>query len=268
MEYPSSQPRHRRSDRYHRQRRRIRLVRQLGLASLPFVIFLAGLTLVSIGFFSYVEQESVLAMFITQRDDTRNFTVLAVGETTQSIDAVPTSPDPVSGEAAAPSQESTFKPKSIVQTDTATTGASGRLVIPFYYLGDLFGVINIPSVDIAVNVYNGDSETEFRKGVGHYAMSYYPGQDGNILVAGHRTSFFRNFEYLEIGDMVYFDTTYGRFVYTIDEFKIIDGTDQSVAKDTSHEQLTMYTCYPFTYFGNAPQRYVVICSLKEKRVNT
>ena len=30
----------------------------------------------------------------------------------------------------------------------------------------------------------------------------------------------------------------------------------------------MYTCYPFIYFGNAPQRFVVICSLVESEVNS
>jgi len=29
----------------------------------------------------------------------------------------------------------------------------------------------------------------------------------------------------------------------------------------------MYTCYPFTYIGNAPERYVVIAELTDAEVN-
>ncbi len=234
-------PHRHRSRKHHTKRKRLRIIRALSLALLPFVLYLVGLALISVTFFSYVENESILAMFITQRDEVQALTHLS------SVNLNTTT------ETTAP--------------QTAATNATGRLIVPFFYIGDQFGTIRIPSVEIDVGAYHGDSEKEFRKGVGHYAGSYFPGQDGNILIAGHRTSFFRNFEYLEIGDPVYFETTYGNFTYEVSEFKIIDGKDNSIAKDTSSEQLTMYTCYPFTYVGSAPQRYVVICKLIEAKVN-
>jgi LPXTG-site transpeptidase (sortase) family protein len=234
--------RHRhRSRKYHTQRKHLRLVRSLSLAVLPYALFLIGLTLISISFFSYVENESILAMFLTQRDEVQALTDLS------------------------PINLNT--PAETTAPQTAATNATGRLIVPFFYIGDQFGTIKIPSVEIDVGAYHGDSEKEFRKGVGHYAGSYFPGQGGNILIAGHRTSFFRNFEYLKIGDPVYFETNYGNFTYEVSEFKIIDGKDNSIANDTTSEQLTMYTCYPFTYVGSAPQRYVVICSLVKAEVN-
>ena len=34
---------------------------------------------------------------------------------------------------------------------------------------------------------------------------------------------------------------------------------------TGKETLVLYTCYPFNYIGNAPERYVVTCDLVEGR---
>lgn len=136
-----------------------------------------------------------------------------------------------------------------------------RLVVPFYYIDDPIGTIRIPSASIDVTVYQDDNEQNISRGAGHYLGSFLPGQDGNILIAGHRTwDVFYKFKYLEIGDVVYFETTYGYYVYQVDRFVIIEGTDDSIATDGGFEQLTMYTCYPFDYKGNAPQRYVVICT--------
>jgi len=245
----------RRSSAYHSQRRQLRRLRRTALTVLPYLLFLTGLALASLGVLSYLENESPLALFITSRD-----AVHAIATPGQpSLDDL--------GQAAASNDPNADPATSNADWPVLTRDATGRLVVPFFYIGDPFGTITIPSVDIEVTAYHGDSETEFRKGVGHYAGSFYPGQDGNILIAGHRNSFFRNFEYLEIGDTVNFDTTYGRFEYTITEFKIIKGNDNSIAKDTTKEQLTMYTCYPFTYIGNAPERYVVIAERTAAEVN-
>lgn len=241
----------RRSRAYHNKRRRIRRLKRLGLVSVPFVLVLAGLTLLSVGFFSYVEQESVLALFLVRRDAIQRFEYH--GDDWNDFARPTEAPLP-------PLETHVIKPTEPEET--------GRLKVPFYYIGQQFATLSIPSVDIEVAVLQGDREREFKRGAGHYPGSFFPGQGGNILLAAHRTSHFRNFEYLEVGAEVFVETTYGRFVYRVDELRITEGDDQSIANDTPYEQLTMYTCYPFIYFGNAPQRFVVICSLVESEVNT
>lgn len=249
--YPAgTQQRTRRSKAYHEKRRRIRLFKRLGIVSIPFVFALAGLTLVSVGFFRYVEQESVLALFLVRRDSIQTFEYH--GDDWNEFARPTDIPLP-------PMETHVIKPTEPESTD--------RLKVPFYYIGQQFATLRIPSVDIDVAVLQGDREREFKRGAGHYPGSFFPGQGGNILLAAHRTSYFRNFEYLEIGAEVYVETTYGNFVYRVDELRITEGDDQSIANDTPQEQLTMYTCYPFIYFGNAPQRFVVICSLVESEVN-
>lgn len=242
--------RRRRSHAQHVRRKRIHRAQRLLLGLLPFVIFLVGLTLTASSAVQYLEQESALGLFLTSRDEAADVVLHGTGWEATAAVTEPT---------AAPTAETTAVSKALYNDD-------GQLIVPFFYIGDQFGVISIPSVDIQVKAYQGDREKEFRKGAGHYPGSLFPGQDGNILVAGHRTTYFRKFEYLKLGDLVYFQTTYGRFTYQVQAFKIIGGSDSSIGADTSQEQLTMYTCYPFTYIGNAPKRFVVICSLIEKQV--
>ncbi len=240
----------RRSRVYHEKRRRARLIKQLSLAVVPFVLVLVGLLLISIGFFRYVENESVLALFLLNRDSAalHDFSGDAWGEVTPTV------------EETLPEMES-----HTISTEAENSGE--RLKVPFYYIGQQFASLRIPSIDVDLPVFQGDREREFSRGVGHFPGSFFPGQNGNILLAAHRTGNFRTFEYIEAGDPVHMETTYGTFVYQVDEIRITDGDDMSIAANTSTERLTMYTCYPFEYFGNAPQRYVVICSLVESEVN-
>ena len=239
------QPRHRTREA-SRKRRKKHLLKRLGLTVTPFVLLLVALTVISFGVCRYIEQDSMLAIFLQSRDSLQSANYHDVNWQGPEPTGTPTE----------------------TSVDTPAVNSRGRLIVPFFYIGDRFGTITIPSVEIEVGVFQGDSEQQFKKGAGHYAGSYYPGQDGNILIAAHRTNYFRNFEYLTVGDLVYVETTYGNFTYKIRELLIIDGDDNTIADDTTDEQLTMYTCYPFVYIGNAPQRFVVICDLIEKQVNT
>lgn len=223
--------------------------------SIPYVLFLIGLTVLSIGFFRYVENESVLSLFLTDRGR-----VVSVSAGVPNWnDALP-SPTP---EATVP-PEPTETPDDTEPSNTPEPIVTEpeRLIVPFYYIGDKIGTLNIPSVNVEVDVFQGDREAEFRLGAGHYPGSYFPGQSNNILIAAHRTTYFKNLETLEVGDPIQFDTTYGTYNYVVEEILIIDGDDNSVAAETNREQLTLYTCYPFNYFGNAPNRFVVIAVLE------
>jgi sortase A len=133
--------------------------------------------------------------------------------------------------------------------------------IVFPALGDKFGDIVIKSVDLNVPVYHGDREEELLKGAGHYNGSRFPGEGSNVVLAGHRNSVFSKLKDVVKGDTVSFNTTYGEYIYKISEIKIVKGNDKSIVQPLDSEKLTLYTCYPFDYVGNAPNRYVVICDL-------
>jgi sortase A len=133
-------------------------------------------------------------------------------------------------------------------------------VYPEY--GDEFGVLIIASAGIDYPVFNGDSDEQLNKGIGHYFGSRYPGENGKVVLSGHRNTVFKNLGKAKIGDQVVFETTYGTSIYKVSGIRITGGDDKTIT-DTAEgkETLVLYTCYPFNYIGNAPKRYVVTCDL-------
>jgi sortase A len=67
----------------------------------------------------------------------------------------------------------------------------------------------------------------------------------------------------QIGDAIRLELTYGTYVYEISNIEIKSGTDQSILAPSEEQILTLYTCYPFDYIGNTPDRYVVTAKLVE-----
>ena len=88
-----------------------------------------------------------------------------------------------------------------------------------------------------------------------------PGQGGNVVLSGHRDTVFRKLEHLKVGDHITFKTQYGEFIYEATEFQIVEADDQTVAVAKDYETLTLTTCYPFNFIGDAPQRYIVYTKL-------
>jgi sortase A len=127
-----------------------------------------------------------------------------------------------------------------------------------------FGDLVISSAGIDAPVFNGDSDEELNKGAGHYYGSRYPGENGKVVLSGHRNTVFKNLGKVKVGDQVAFKTTYGTYTYKVSGIRITQGNDKTITDAAEgKETLELYTCYPFNYIGNAPERYVVTCSLIE-----
>lgn len=148
-----------------------------------------------------------------------------------------------------------YKPTTKLKT------AAGQNKITFPTYGEKFADLIIDKASINVPVFHGDSEEQLLKGAGHFNGSRFPGEGSNVVLAGHRNSVFKGLQYVSKGDTIVLNTTYGKYVYKISEIKIIKGNDNSIVEPGDHEKLTLYTCYPFNYIGNAPNRYVVISDL-------
>lgn len=139
----------------------------------------------------------------------------------------------------------------------------GQNEVTFPSYGDKFADLIIDKASINVPVFHGDSEEQLLKGAGHFNGSMFPGEGSNVVLAGHRNSVFSGLRNVKKGDTIVLNTTYGKYVYKISEIKIVDRTDTSIVQPLEREKLTLYTCYPFNYIGNAPDRYVVISDLIE-----
>ncbi|RDU36964.1 class D sortase [Neobacillus piezotolerans] len=127
--------------------------------------------------------------------------------------------------------------------------------------GDKIGDLKFPSVGLDVPVVQGTHDNELKKGAGHLAGSALPGQGGNVVLSGHRDTVFRKLKDLKVGEEVIFTTPYGDFIYETTDFKITHADDMTVAVPTDFETLTLTTCYPFYFVGNAPDRFIVYTKL-------
>lgn len=127
--------------------------------------------------------------------------------------------------------------------------------------GESLGELNFPSLDLAVPVVQGTHDEELKKGAGHFAGSALPGQGGHVLLSGHRDTVFTKLQHLKEGDQVTFKTDYGDFVYEAVKFEIVPADDLTVNVAKDYETLTLTTCYPFDFIGDAPDRYIVYTKL-------
>ncbi len=129
-------------------------------------------------------------------------------------------------------------------------------------------ILKIPKVKLEVPILNGTDEISLNRGVGYIAGMSLPGEAGNVGVAGHRDGFFRILKDVVAGDVVEMETLDRVYLYKIDQIVIVDKHDNSILRQTSEPLLTLVTCYPFYFIGNAPKRYIVVASLISSGVPT
>jgi sortase A len=93
--------------------------------------------------------------------------------------------------------------------------------------------------------------------VGHIPGTALPGEDGNIGLAAHRDTFFRRLQDIRNDDEIRLTTSDGVYAYRVERTSVVKPKDIWVLNPTRHPALTLVTCYPFTYIGNAPERFIV-----------
>jgi len=129
-------------------------------------------------------------------------------------------------------------------------------------------VLRIPKIHLEVAVLDGSDAVTLNHAAGRIEGTARPGQDGNIGIAAHRDSFFRNLGQLRTGDRLELETSRGTDTYIVDGIQIVMPTDVSVLDPRPSPSLTLVTCYPFGYLGRAPQRYIVTASLAARDQGT
>ena len=121
----------------------------------------------------------------------------------------------------------------------------------------VIGRLSVQRLHLAAMVREGIDRNTLELAVGHIPTTALPGQPGNIGVAGHRDTFFRRLKDLRNGDEVQFSTLSGNFKYIVESLIVVEPDNVAVLAASSENMLTMVTCYPFSYIGAAPQRFVV-----------
>lgn len=127
--------------------------------------------------------------------------------------------------------------------------------------GQFLGTLEIPSVLMNLNVFQGTDNKTLKKGVGHFLKSVMPGSANNSVLSGHRDTVFRTLGEVKVGALIFVTVESGTYTYQVTKIRIVGKNDRTVIVPSSRAQLTLSTCYPFRYVGSAPQRYVVIAHL-------
>jgi sortase A len=145
----------------------------------------------------------------------------------------------------------------------AGSGASGASAVePGTWLARLEG----PSVALTATVLEGTDDATLRRGAGHIEGTPFPGAAGNVGIAGHRDTIFRPVRDLKLGDRLLLTTADRVLEYRISETKIVKPADVYVLDPTGRPMLTLVTCFPFKFIGNAPQRFIVHAELVQERM--
>ena len=129
-------------------------------------------------------------------------------------------------------------------------------------------ILNIEHLDIRVPVYNGASDFNLNRGVARILGTAQLGEAGNLGIAGHRDGFFRPLKDIEVGDNMTLQTWLGTDEYRVTSINIVDKTAVEVLGPSDTTTITLVTCYPFYYVGNAPQRFIVKAEALPRQVNS
>jgi sortase A len=123
--------------------------------------------------------------------------------------------------------------------------------------GTALGRIEIPRLGVSAVVRTGSDVRTLQLAVGHIPGTALPGERGNVGLAGHRDTFFRRLRDIAPDDQIRIVTPTGTFSYRVQRTNIVAPADVWVLGDTPVPSLTLVTCYPFTYIGAAPERFIV-----------
>jgi sortase A len=123
--------------------------------------------------------------------------------------------------------------------------------------GSVIGVLHIPRLGVSTVVAEGDDTATLKVAIGHLPDTPMPWKDGNSALAAHRDTFFRPLQHIHVGDELRVSTPHGDFRYHVRETMVVGPNDVWVLDPTDRPTLTLITCYPFRYVGNAPRRFIV-----------
>jgi sortase A len=123
--------------------------------------------------------------------------------------------------------------------------------------GSLVGRIEIPRLKLSAVIFEGTDDPTLARGVGHLSGSAVPGKIGNLVLAAHRDTFFSPLKNIRKGDEIDVTGPQGAFRYLVDSTEVVAPDATEVLRPTDSATLTLITCFPFRYIGNAPDRFIV-----------
>ena len=123
--------------------------------------------------------------------------------------------------------------------------------------GEPIGTLEIVRLGLTGVVIEGDSDAVLDRAIGHLPDTPLPWKDGNSALAAHRDTIFRPLKGVRLGDVLRLKTPHGDFDYRVTDTLIVKPEEVWVLNPTPVTTLTLISCWPFNYIGNAPERFIV-----------
>ncbi|PSL43264.1 sortase A [Salsuginibacillus halophilus] len=132
-----------------------------------------------------------------------------------------------------------------------------------YEEGEEMAEMSIPTLERVYPIYWGTNDDALDQGVGLHEGDHTatPDELVHTVLSGHRDTVFSEMGDLEEGDRIYLDYDGKTYEYQIRDTWITDADDRTVIVKKDEPTLTLTTCYPFTYVGPAPDRYIIEAEL-------
>jgi len=130
--------------------------------------------------------------------------------------------------------------------------------------GSAVALIQIPHIHLRQIVIEGTTSRELAQGPGHLRSTPLPGQHGNAVIAGRRTTFggpFHQLDKLRLGDTIHVTTALGHFTYRVMKSQRIAAGKPDRLGASMRDILTLTTSDP-PY--RASRRLVVVGLLMSK----
>jgi len=123
-------------------------------------------------------------------------------------------------------------------------------------------VLRLEKLNLRVPVFEGTDNWTLNSGAAWIKGTARPGEAGNIGIAGHRDSFFRGLKDVHKGDPIELAFADRTATFLVDRIDIVSPEDVAVLQPRPVPSLTLVTCYPFYFVGEAPQRFIVQANLE------
>lgn len=125
--------------------------------------------------------------------------------------------------------------------------------------------LEVSTLGLRVAVFEGTTDRILNLGAGRVKGTAPVGSNGNIAIAAHRDGYFRGLKDITTGDRIRVEHPHGVDQYVVTELQIVSPNDVSVLAPGELPTLTLITCYPFYFVGNAPQRFIVQAELETRQ---
>lgn len=107
-------------------------------------------------------------------------------------------------------------------------------------------LMEIPSIDLSQMVVDGTADNVLQYYLGRLDSTVAPGDDGNLIICGHRvsdyTDAFINLYKVEVGDKVILKTQRESYTYEITESYVVNPEQVEVLDQTEEATITLITC--------------------------